>query len=423
MKRIIYFFILILIVFGCKTEEPQNPPTVITNSASDVSIKVATLNGEVTNEGFSATTDRGFVYSEKNTNPSISDTKVQSGYGKGIYSTSLDNLLANTKYYYKAYAINKNGSTYGAAQNFTTADYNFASLSTGVPENISFNSFYIQGNISNEGGGSILESGFVVGTNTLPTINELKFPVTKGKTTLALVIGKLNINTKYFVRSYAINEKGVSYGNERNLITLNVNPVTSKTGRIWMDRNLGASQVATSSTDQASYGDLYQWGRPYDGHQIRTSATTNVTSSLDVPGNSSFILGLTPPTWDWRIPQNANLWQGVNGINNVCPTGYRIPTSNEWEQEIATWSSKNSNGAFLSPLKLTIAGKRQSDDGSLSYVGYEGYYWSSTLHTLTIGFEPSLYAKLLFFDTGGNASGGGWSSSPSMGNSVRCIKD
>ena len=30
--------------------------------------------------------------------------------------------------------------------------------------------------------------------------------------------------------------------------------VTSKTGRIWMDRNLGASQVATSSTNVASFG-------------------------------------------------------------------------------------------------------------------------------------------------------------------------
>jgi hypothetical protein len=42
-----------------------------------------------------------------------------------------------------------------------------------------------------------------------------------------------------------------------------------------MDRNLGASQVATSSTDPASYGDLYQWGRPADGHQIRTYGRFN----------------------------------------------------------------------------------------------------------------------------------------------------
>jgi len=43
--------------------------------------------------------------------------------------------------------------------------------------------------------------------------------------------------------------------------------VKSATGKIWMDRNLGASQVATSSTDAAAYGDLYQWGRAADGHE------------------------------------------------------------------------------------------------------------------------------------------------------------
>ena len=50
-----------------------------------------------------------------------------------------------------------------------------------------------------------------------------------------------------------------------------LNPITGKT---WMDRNLGASQVATSSSDAAAYGDLYQWGRRADGHQCRNSPTT-----------------------------------------------------------------------------------------------------------------------------------------------------
>jgi hypothetical protein len=46
------------------------------------------------------------------------------------------------------------------------------------------------------------------------------------------------------------------------------------TGRVWLDRNLGVSQVATSSTDEASYGGLFQWGRLQDGHENRTSNTT-----------------------------------------------------------------------------------------------------------------------------------------------------
>ncbi len=35
------------------------------------------------------------------------------------------------------------------------------------------------------------------------------------------------------------------------------------TGKIWMDRNLGASRVAQSSIDEEAYGYLYQWGRGY----------------------------------------------------------------------------------------------------------------------------------------------------------------
>ncbi|MCX8486231.1 MAG: hypothetical protein ORN53_03470, partial [Crocinitomicaceae bacterium] len=41
--------------------------------------------------------------------------------------------------------------------------------------------------------------------------------------------------------------------------------ISPYTAKVWMDRNLGASQVATSSNDAASYGDLYQWGRATDG--------------------------------------------------------------------------------------------------------------------------------------------------------------
>lgn len=87
------------------------------------------------------------------------------------------------------------------------------------------------------------------------------------------------------------------------------------TERIWLDRNLGATQVSTSSTDAASYGWLYQWGRLTDGHQIRTSTTTATLSTTDVPGNDSFITNGIG-TQDWRDPQNDNLWQGVAGINN-----------------------------------------------------------------------------------------------------------
>ena len=74
-----------------------------------------------------------------------------------------------------------------------------------------------------------------------------------------------------------------------------VNPVT---GKVWLDRNLGATQVAISSTDADSYGDLYQWGRNADGHQIRTSDITTTlaseyftTSGLFITNDSHHLIG------------------------------------------------------------------------------------------------------------------------------------
>ncbi len=160
-----------------------------------------------------------------------------------------------------------------------------------------------------------------------------------------------------------------------------------KTLKVWLDRNLGAGQVATSSTDYLAYGSLYQWGRLSDSHQCITwtgptsgtavYGTTTTKSSRDVPGHSLFIKVSTSP-WDWRSPQNHNLWQGVSGINNPCPSGFRLPTSTELGAERASWGQQNAAGAYASPLKWVMAGYRDFPDGNIYMPGTAGGYWAST---------------------------------------------
>ena len=193
--------------------------------------------------------------------------------------------------------------------------------------------------------------------------------------------------------------------------TVTYGSVTSAGGRCWLDRNLGATQVATSSTDAASYGDLFQWGRLDDGHQVRTSGTTTTLSNSDVPGHNLFIKVTTSP-YDWRSPQNANLWQGVSGINNPCPTGYRPPTDAEWSTELTSWGTPNAAGAFASPLKLPMAGFRVVYDGTVSDEGSGGGYWSSTV--------SGAYSWSLAFSSGYAFMG---YNDRANGLSVRCIKD
>ena len=204
-------------------------------------------------------------------------------------------------------------------------------------------------------------------------------------------------------------------------LTLLPGEVTSANGRIWMDRNLGASRVATSSTDNQAYGFLYQWGRAAEGHQSRNSPTYNgafqglpstATQSGDWDGHFILVSDQNPTTHDWLSPQNDNLWQGVSGTNNPCPSGYRLPTKAEWETERLSWSSNNAAGAWASPLKLSMAGARGAVNGYLLERGVFGFYWANTV-------DGTNSERLYFHDTDANMSSW-WRAD---GHSVRCIKD
>lgn len=184
-----------------------------------------------------------------------------------------------------------------------------------------------------------------------------------------------------------------------------LNPVT---GRIWMDRNLGASRAAISSTDALAYGDLYQWGRRSDGHQCLNSPTINILSSTDQPNHGNFILSPASP-YDWRSPQNSGLWQGINGINNPCPNGYRIPTYAELNSELSSWTTANALGAFNSPLKFPSPGIREYFTGGMVGVGGGGFIWSSW------GFLSNSES----LDINGAMN----SNRRATGQSVRCIKN
>jgi hypothetical protein len=72
----------------------------------------------------------------------------------------------------------------------------------------------------------------------------------------------------------------------------------------------------------------------------------------------------------------------VNGINNPCPKGFRLPTSEEWSLELAIWGSENGTGAYASQLKLPLAGGYRSSVINVSgneKNGEEGGYWSSSV--------------------------------------------
>jgi uncharacterized protein (TIGR02145 family) len=260
---------------------------------------------------------------------------------------------------------------------------------------------------------TLTASTFAIGTGSL-TYTITGTPANSGTASFALNIGGQACTL--IIIANATYPVGTVYC--LGIPTAVVDVTNPTTGKVWMDRNLGAVQKALSSTDSLAYGDLYQWGRGSDGHQCRNSPITSTLSSANQPGNSNFIISTgsssVAPYYDWRSPQNNNLWQGLNGTNNPCPTGYRLPTLAEFSSERASWTSQNAAGAFSTPLKFTLAGNRGPVSGISDLQGSNGNYWSST-----IGPSMTTYSAALFF----NSSAGEASNQRARGLSVRCIKN
>ena len=179
----------------------------------------------------------------------------------------------------------------------------------------------------------------------------------------------------------------------------------------WLDRNLGASRVPTSRTDSEGYGDLFQWGRLSDGHQDRDAETKDETVDNNNPGHGDFIITSSHP-YDWRNPQNNDLWQGVNGINNPSPPGWQIPTEDEIMLEVESWSDKGRNEAYSSTdLKFPTSGWKEMQDGLVNSNGIVARYWTAGIGTGTsarglIILSSDAYCHNLY---------------RAMGYSVRCV--
>ncbi|MHA1482829.1 MAG: DNRLRE domain-containing protein [Candidatus Heimdallarchaeaceae archaeon] len=90
-------------------------PSVTTQAASGLGDGIATLNGNVTSDNGHTITERGF-YCDKNASPT---TKYVVSGTTGAYTKNLTSLDNGDKYYFKAFATNSEGTSYGSILDFT----------------------------------------------------------------------------------------------------------------------------------------------------------------------------------------------------------------------------------------------------------------------------------------------------------------
>ena len=123
MKKHLFLIALVCaLLVGCKPDPVL--PTVETSAVTEITQTTAITGGTITSDGGAEVTSRGVCWST-NQNPTINDMLTSNGGGVGTFASSIENLLANTTYYVRAYATNEVGTSYGEEVSFTTLDRTF----------------------------------------------------------------------------------------------------------------------------------------------------------------------------------------------------------------------------------------------------------------------------------------------------------
>lgn len=195
-------------------------PVVTTTAASSINTNSALLGGNITSDNGSAITERGVVYSTTDNTPEIGEGGVtkeaEGGTTTGTFSETINSLTTSTTYYFRAYAINANGTGYGDVLSFTTFS-DLPTLTTTDASNVTTTSATFGGNIADQGNSAVTERGIVYSaTNANPKITDTdatKDTNGTGTGSFSESIGSLSTNTNvYYYRAYAINTQGTAYG-------------------------------------------------------------------------------------------------------------------------------------------------------------------------------------------------------------------
>ena len=270
------------------------------------------------------------------------------------------------------------------------------------------------------------------------------------------------------IREEAPDTQTWQYGTWKDYLTISIAKPSSIT-ESWlpewftiMDRNLWATATWYATTQSSAINWYkYQWWNNYWFSDSTTVSAVTTWLPWDESYNhngyvsKSFINGSSHDydVWDgnnptandkehhdwiwWWENDNADNWRWAKLTNYAerqwpCPEGWHVPSAWEWWLLIRYWAETDNNAtywwdkwlyylnsnhwAFQQKFNLPFAGGRNYSNASLSFQGFNGYYWSSSPNSAgsdsarLLGLDSSnVYADIYYYRA--------------LGFSVRCFKD
>lgn len=358
-------------------------PTVSTSTVTDIDYQAATCGGNVTDDGGLTVTERGICWGISH-NPDIGSGfshLAASTAGTGIFTVIVTGLTDGTTYYVRAYAKNSLGVDYGEEKSFTTKTITKPTVETLSLTSLTSTTAVGGGNVTDDGGAEVIERGVCWGTSHDPNIGSGFYHVAASSTGMGnytITMNGLTEGTTYYMRAYAINSKGTSYGEELSFVT----PFTGATNglftvgsgkKVYFSQGNLQYQASTSTwrfatnqwdfvggTDNngSFYGnvsgssnnyisstysgwiDLFGWGTSgwNSGAVCYQPWSTSQTNNDYRPGgsNSANLTG-TYANADWGVYNT--IFSG-----STATTGWRTLTKDEWKYVFNTRQASMING-------------------------------------------------------------------------------
>jgi hypothetical protein len=371
----------------------QSQPTVNqTTAASAITGTSANTGGNVSSDGDDPITERGVVYATTPA-PTLSNQKVVVAGTTGSFAASLTGLSNGTTYYVRAYATNSIGTGYGPQIQFTTLSITPPTVSTTAASSVTSSSANSGGNVSSDGGAAVTARGVVYATTPNPTLANTVVNSGSGTGSYASSLSGLAPATTYYVRAFATNSAGTSYGNQVSFTTLAVPPTVSTTAVsaiTWNSADSGgtvsadggsavtargvvyatspsptlADSVVNSGSGTGSYVSSLSGLLPATTYYVRAFATNAIGTSYG--GELNFTTQLAPTTTSIVSTSVGSSAQANQGFDvSVSVSGYSPTGSVTVRARRADNSVVASCVASLSPAGASASGSCSFANGAL----------------------------------------------------------
>ncbi len=322
---------------------------------------------------------------------------------------------------------------------------NLATVVTSPVTNIDSITAVCGGEVTDDGGSPVIQYGVCWGLSPNPTIYDSLSVDGSGTGTFVSNLTNLMFNYTYYVRAYAINSDGVSYGNEFSFfVNLAQNIIVSNPGNgVTMDNYTYPTIVLGNGQEWMAENlrtTTYANGDPIPNIQINSQWTSATTGAY-----SYYLNDLQYQT----TYGNVYNYYAVSDIRNVCPSGWHVPFDSDWVTFInyldpnagggmnvtntyaggkmkvtgtQYWQNPNVGATNESGFSLLPVGSRNFD-GTYTPTGTILYLWSASIYGGTIDTGGSVSTYDLGSGSAAIAGADGGGSDYGEGNVIRCVKD